>query len=213
MNVSGDVYEKFFVLSSQFVVLSFCLSACAPKAAIKPAFVMSKVHRVAVLPFDGNGGPSVANEFIRQLLANGFEVSDRTQGVDAVLSGAVTVYKPGDKLMVVLGHTTTVNGAGQTVDVANPVVSLNGSQVTAGSPSMPNSQIVAVNASVEVTAKLSHAASGNVIWGDEFSYEGLEVQDAVQVVVDSLVKSLHRMITQAGRTLPVKPVPVQGVKN
>jgi TolB-like protein len=200
------MYRKFFVLS-------FCLVGCAPKPAIKPVFAMSKVHRVAVLPFEGNGGSSVANEFIWQLLADGFEVSDRTQGVDAVLSGAVTMYKPGDKLMVVLGHTSTVNAAGQTVEVVNPVESLNGSQVMAGSHAVQNSQNVAVNASVEVTAKLTHAASGNVIWGDEYSYEGLEVQDAVQAVVDSLVKSLRRMITQAGGTLPIKPVSVPGVKN
>ena len=166
---------------------------------------MSKIHRVAVLPFEGNGGPAVTNEFIRQLLAAGFEVSDRAPGADAVLSGVVTVYKPGEKLMVVLGHTSTVNAAGQTVDVANPVVSLNGSQVTSKSPAfgVPSSQIVAVDASVEVTAKLTHSASGNIIWGDEFSYEELDVQGAVQAVVDSLVSSLHRVMTG---------VPVQGVQ-
>lgn len=149
-----------------------------------------------MLPFEGNGGSAIANEFIRQLLAEGFEISDRAQGVDAVLSGAVTTYKPGEKLMVVLGHTSMVNATGQTVDVANPIISLNSSPVTSESPAfgVPNAQIVAVSASVEVIAKLTHVASGNVVWGDEFSYEALDMKDAVQAVVDELVKSLRRAI-------------------
>jgi hypothetical protein len=157
----------------------------------------------------------VANEFIRQLLASGLEVSDRSKEVDAVLVGRVTDYKTGDKFMVFLGNTSTVNAGGQMVAVTNPVVSLGGAPITSKTAAfgVPHSEIIAVNATVAIAARLSYAAGGTVAWADEFSYEGLDIQDAVRAAVGGLVNSLRRVVPRTPGGLPVKPLPVEGRKS
>jgi hypothetical protein len=69
------------------LAIACLLGACAPRAAVvthKPAFDFAKIHRVAVAPFEGSGGPALTAEFVRQLLASGLQVSESRHGVDAV---------------------------------------------------------------------------------------------------------------------------------
>jgi TolB-like protein len=187
-------------------VLFFC-GCTGQKPLVKPLAEAPKIHRVAVLPFEGAGGEAVAHEFIRQLVANGFEVSDHVQNVDAVVSGRVNAYQPGDKMMIVLGKTSTVDTSGQLAEVANPVISLNGSQVTAQAPAygVPSAQLVATMARAEVGARLTPSGTTDALWADEYGYEGLDMAAVVQTTVDRLMKSLCARILPAIMTAPLKP--------
>ena len=166
---------------------------------VKPGYDFSKVKRISVQPFGGSGGDAMSNELVRQLVGTSLNVSEKKQGADALLVGAVTEFKPGDKLMVFLGDTPTTNSAGQTVVVTNPVVTLSGTQVTPQGSAMglPNTQVVSVSASVGVIARLVDAKTNDVVWSDTYSYEGLDIQSAMQAVISSLVKSLGRVVPAA----------------
>jgi len=166
---------------------------------VKPDYDFSKVHRVSVQGFGGQGSDAVTNEFVRQLVGTTLDVSERRQDADVILTGAVTDYRPGDKMMVFLGETNTTTPGGQTVIVNNPVVSISGTQVTSQGSAMglPNTQVLSVSASVGVIARLVDGKTGDVVWSDVYSYEGMDIQSAMQAVVGSLVKSLARVIPAA----------------
>lgn len=185
-----------------FCLLPICLSACAShNAAAKTAFDFSRIHRVAVLPFDGQGGDAVSNEFVRQLLAGGLQVTNRNKNVDAVLTGAVTTYKTGEKRVIFLGRVSVPAPDGQTVSVTNPVVSQMDTPMNpVGIENLPAAQIVSVNANVGVIAHLAEAATGRLIWAREYSYEGLDIQDTLQAVVATLAQSLRQAIPAMKKT-------------
>jgi len=50
---------------------------------------------------------------------------------------------------------------------------------------------------------LQEAATGNVVWVDEFSYEGLDLTMAQQAVVSFLTQSMLRILPNASRKSPV----------
>ncbi len=115
---------------------------------------------------------------------------------DAVLTGSVTDYKPSQKLMVLIGNTHRHGANGQTLVVTNPVVSLSGSEVTNEGPAfgLPDAQVISVSATVGVIAHVVDVRTGDVVWSDEFSYEGMDVQSALQATVSSLVGSLGKVM-------------------
>ncbi|HVO33211.1 MAG TPA: LptE family protein [Elusimicrobiota bacterium] len=186
-------------LAPPWPVALSALLACAACATKKPATAsidVSRIRHIAVLPFAGPGGPAVANEFIRELLAAGLSVSQSADEADAVLSGNVTDYRSNNKLMVYLGQSTLVNGAGQTLTASNPVVSTSGAPLNAKGSlfGLPNAQVVFIQSSVNVVAHLSHRSSGRVLWSDEFGYEGIDLATASQAAVDQLMQSFFRAI-------------------
>lgn len=199
MRLSLFMGPSFALFLFPFSLLLF--PGCANRMSVKADYDFSKVRRMAVPEFSGPGGDAVANEFVRQLVATRLEVTERREGADLVLSGAVTEFKPGDKLMVFLGDTTTVSPGGQTVVVTNPVVSLSGTQVTTQGAAMglPNTQVVSVSASVGIIAKLLDAGTGEAVWSDSYTYEGLDIQSALDAVVGAMVRSMGRVIPAARR--------------
>ncbi len=166
---------------------------------VKQGYDFSKIRRVAIQNFGGSGGEPIKNEFVRQLVGSSLSISEQRKGADVVLMGAVTDYKPGDKLMVFVGESRSLTPSGQTVVVTNPVVTLSGTQVTpqGAALGLPDTQILSVSASVGVIARLVDAQTGDVVWSDTYSYEGLDIQSAMQAVVSSLVKSISRVVPAA----------------
>lgn len=190
---SGEISVRKFLACYSLACCLLAWTGCATKVVVKPGFDFSKIHRVAVLPFEGPGGPTVTNEFVRQLLASGLDVADRARGVDAVLSGTVIDYRPNNPLMVFLGLASIPVPGSQPVVVTNPVVSAGGIQVTPKGTAfgLPNAQMVTVNVSVGIHARLSDSASGRAVWAQDYSYEALDAQGAIQAVASTLVKSLR----------------------
>jgi len=121
------------------------LTACAAKpAAVKPGVDFSRIRKISVASFEGAGGREVADEFVRQLLAAGLEVTDNRHAGDATLKGTVTSYTPARTLMVFLGKTTILAPGGQPLTVNNPILAPGSSQAVpqAAGLGVSNAQVV-----------------------------------------------------------------------
>lgn len=192
-----------------------CLGGCAPQAAVKPGYDFAAVRRLAVLTFEGEGGASVSDEWVRQLVRAGVEVVERQQldailrehsldteaapdalqragrllGVDAIVTGSVTEFLPAQRLLVFLDQ----KGATGTVVVTHPIVPLSGSSVRTTGPAfgLKGSEIVSVSATVASSARMVDAKTGGVVWASNYSYEGADTLSATEAVVTSFLNSLR----------------------
>jgi len=176
---------------------SLVLCACAvQRPAVQAKTDFSKIRRISVIPFEGAGGREVTDEFVRELVRTGLEVTDARHPGDAILGGTVTEYKPNNTLMVFLGKTTVMAPGGQPVVLNNPIVSPGGSQAVPESTATGarNAQVASVSAVVGVTARLSDASSGKVLWSGIYSYEGVDLQGALQPVVALMMQSMSRLL-------------------
>src|SRR5690348_940037 len=98
------------------------LAGCASNPSkVRSGFDFSKVKRVSIVPFQGNGGSEATNAFVRCLVHTGLEVTDEHHPGDLVISGVVTEYRTDKTSIVYLGKSSLVTPAGQTLDVINPV--------------------------------------------------------------------------------------------
>jgi hypothetical protein len=181
------------------LLAGFSLLACSQKNIVKPDTDTTKIHRIAVMEFEGAGGPAVTHEFIRQLVGTGLEVSSVKAGSDAVLRGSVNPYKPAEKLIVYLGNTLQALPNGQTVAVINPVVSSPGVPIvsTGSAMGVTTVQMVESSARLGVLAQLVDSRSARVIWTGAWEYESLDVPGVTQSIVTELLKSLARTVPAA----------------
>jgi hypothetical protein len=184
-----------FAMAGMAVFLSACTTTTTITAPRAP-YDFSKVKRISVTPFEGPGGSAATDEFVRQLLGTGLTVSDVKHSGDVVLRGTVTEYKANTPLMVFLGNTMLVTTGGQAVTVDNPVVAQTAAQSTAEgvAPGGHNAQVVSVMATVSVDVVLLDASSKILLWKGSQSYEGLELADALHVVIANLNQSLSKVI-------------------
>jgi hypothetical protein len=169
----------------------FLSAGCAPhRVVVNPAFDFSKVRRISVAPFDGPGGPAATDEFVKELVQTGMEVTDAKHPGDVVLNGSVTEYKPTMQLMVFLGND---------YPVITPA-----SQVTpeAAALGAHRAQVASVIATVGIQARLTDASTHNIVWADSYSYEGLDLPSALGAVVGSLTRSMKRAFPQMNKSKP-----------
>ena len=189
-----EALHKFLARSTLFFLLVF--TGCATtKTVVKRGYDFSNIKKVAVLKFSGNGGEAVANEFIRQFLASGIIVIDKssvetvdlkTIGADAVISGNVVEFNPSNKLLVFKEKGDIV--------ISDRVYPISGTTVipTGSAFGLEDANVFSVSASVSVSAKMTDTASGEVIWSDSNSYEALDINTAVGLVSSSSKKSLKK---------------------
>jgi TolB-like protein len=192
---------KAIILNSAILIGSLALCACATKPKlVNPSADFSKIHKISVVPFEGAGGREATDEFVRQLLAGGLEVTDDKHPGDAVLKGAVTSYNPAHTLIVFLGKTSVLEPGGQLLTVTNPVVSPGAAQVTPDvATGTQSAQVASVSAVVEVAARLTDASSGSPIWSGSYSYEALDMPLAIQTVIGNLAQSLGHILPALNR--------------
>ena len=186
-------------------LLSLIWTGCAPsRTVVKPGVDLSKIRRISVIPFEGPGGREVTDEFVRQLVGTGIEVTDAKHAGDGVLKGTVLEFKPATTQMVFLGNTTLVTAGGQTAVVNNPILSSESSHASPEGTAMglQNAQVASVSASVGVSAALLETSSGSPLWSGAFTYEGLDVQGALRVVVGALTQSLSGRVPQMRKGFP-----------
>jgi hypothetical protein len=193
---------KRTILNVMLVCGPWALGACAGRSVTyQPGVDLSKMKRVSVAPFDGPGGKEAADEFVRKLLAAGLEVSDVRHPGDLVLSGTVTDYKPTNTLMVFVGDTTLVGAGGQTIVVNDPVLSAGASQTMPEGAVMggQNPQMASVHSVAGAAARLVEASSGRPVWSGSFTYESLDIQAALQAVIEALTQSMSRVLPQMSK--------------
>ena len=188
---SRDLAGGRFPLSLVLLLpLSSLFFGCAAQpVVVNPAFDFSKVRRISVAPFDGQGGQAVSDELVRQLVGTGIEVTDARHAGDVVLRGSVIEYKTNNQLMVFLGDD-------------NPVVSPSSQATPEGIPlSAHKAPVASVLASVGIQTRLTDA-SNRIVWADSYSYEGLDLPTALGATVGSLMRSLKRVVPQMRKPKP-----------
>ncbi|MCX7716239.1 MAG: hypothetical protein N2Z73_02350 [Endomicrobia bacterium] len=172
--------------------ITFLFSCLTPRGTFYKSFDPQKLNVISVgefKPFGGyiSSGDMIRNLMIEHLLKRGFTVKEENSAdVEYVLTGSVTRFLPEKKYLVYTGTEK------QQVMIGGPLTEISGSYVyNIGSAfGIPNSQVVATNSTVGVSARLIEKKTGNVVWISSFVYEALTVETAADVVVNYLITSL-----------------------
>lgn len=182
------------------LLLCLGLLSCAPRVAIKSGYDFSRIKTILVevkstgQTIDVN--KIVANEFIRQLIQSGYSVrlyrSDEELPPDsAILSATVMefqpnrrylIYEPGVSSTTLLATPTTLELGGNNVYTFN----------VAGLSGLENSRVVISNATIGISANLLDGVSGEVVWSNYYSYDGLDIGAALSGAVGYLVRSIPK---------------------
>lgn len=180
-----------------FIILAASLFfGCASiRVAYKKDYDFSAIRVVKIGNFTSsarqpNSGAVIANEFIRQLLSAGYIVK-ATDGdsADVILEGNVTEYLPNNRYLI---QSNTQNGAAKEVVIVNQPVELSGTSAYNIGTTFglgENDRVVVSNATVGVAAYLKDTATGDVIWSNAYSYEGLDITTAMEGTVRYLLHS------------------------
>jgi len=178
------------------------LAGCASRMAVKKDYDFSKVRRIAVLDFEGEGSSGVVDMFILDLMRSGFDVVERSRissvlreqelggagrldpatvknigkvlGVDVLLAGSVSQFVPAQKRTIyfALGDTPVIIPGLYVVDKGDNYI------------------VYATDAEIGIGARLIDVETGSVVWAASDSYRGLSTDTALQGAVVSLVDAL-----------------------
>lgn len=195
------------------ILTGFILVSCATRVAVKKDYDFSGIKKVMVLPFKGEGviGEAVADEFTRQMVMAGIEVMDagvnvsdaadlivkaRELGVDAVIVGTVSRYKPDQSFLV---YREKSNG-GKSVVLGNPVIELGSDRVIkrSGISGDDDSFILFTSATLAVSSRMIDAAGGGVVWANSYTYEGLDVESSIGYTVRYFMNSIRPYWNELG---------------
>lgn len=193
--------KKIFFPAVFFLVLAACAS---PRAVIKKDYDFASVKTVKVGSFAAdaeysNSGSAVQSAFIRQLLAKGYRVKvDRNAETDVIIEGSITTYAPDKKYLVRLPeedrfHNRRDTRYVQPVIYTSDITEISGSTMYDLGPAFglgePN-KIMASNATVGVYAYMSDTKTGEIVWSDSYTYEGLDLSSALDGAVKYILRSL-----------------------
>lgn len=188
--------KKIFLPSAVFFVQALLvLSGCAsPRAVVKAGYDFSSIESVKVGRFTSdvnysNSGSAAQNAFISQLLSKGYNVKvGRDAEADAIIRGSVTTYAPDKKYLV----RTSDHNSYYTV-YTNDITEISGSTMydlgSAFGINEPN-KIMASNATVGIYAYMEDSATGEIVWSNSYTYEGLDLTSALDGAVKYILRSL-----------------------
>jgi hypothetical protein len=179
--------KEYFLL---FLISIF--SCVTPRGTFYKGFDPQKLNVIAVGDFkpygkESSSGEMIKNLVIEHLLKRGYTVKEKDSAdVEYILVGSVTKFLPEKKYLVYMGTDK------QQVMLSGPLTEISGSYVyNIGSAfGVPNSDVVATNSTVGVSARLIEKSTGNVVWTSSFVYEALTVETAADVVVNYLITAL-----------------------
>jgi hypothetical protein len=182
-------------ITAGWLFLSGCVT---PRGAYDPSYDFTRVHTIAVGDFSAsskrhpNSGSSIANEFIKQLLREGYSVRDDNGEADVILVGSVNEYLPNKRYLV--QHPRPDEHGNVVVVEQSQTVTLSGNSVYNLGPAFgtDDSQILVSNATVGISAYLKDAKTGRIVWSNSISYEGLDLNAAMEGAVRNLVLSLPK---------------------
>jgi hypothetical protein len=103
-------------------------------------------------------------------------------GVDALFVGTVAQSKESQSYVVTQPRHAVTGGV---TPVGGRTVVSEGSVL-----GVPNSQIVTTEAGAALVARMVDVKTGSVLWSASMSYEGFDVQSAMQSITDAFVQSL-----------------------
>jgi hypothetical protein len=185
------------------ITIFFCLALCfvascaIPRAAYQSGFDFSKVKTIQIgdfsaAPNQSNSGQIVSSEFIRQLLNSGYKVrTTESEGVDVILYGDVLEFQPNRRYLI----TDTSAGQSANVIITQPPIEVGGSNTyNLGSAFGlgDNNKVIVRNSTVGVSAFLKDKKTGEIIWSNSYTYEGLDLESALSGAVGYLARSIPR---------------------
>jgi hypothetical protein len=193
--------NKIFLPAVFFLVMSACVS---PQAVIKPDYDFTSVKSIRVGRFTSNtdysnSGSVVQNAFIRQLMAKGYNVKvGRDTQSDAIIRGSVTTYAPDKKYLIRFPEDDGFGHNAYPVIYTSDIMEISGSTMYDLGPAFglnePN-KIMASNATVGVYAYMEDTQSGEIVWSDSYTYEGLDLASALDGVVKRILRTLPSLNT------------------
>jgi hypothetical protein len=188
--------KKIFLPAVFFLVISACASH---QAVIKPDYDFSSIRSVRVGRFTSNtdysnSGSVVQNAFIRQLLAKGYNVkAGREAEADVIIRGSVTTYTPDKKYLIRLPEDDGFGRGMYPVIYTSDITEISGSTMYDLGPALglnePN-KIMASNATVGIYAHMEDSLTGEIVWSDSYTYEGLNLESALDGAVKRILRSL-----------------------
>lgn len=200
---------------SKTLPLLLLIACSGPQVAINPRADFTKIKRVAVATFSGTKGDTAADFLTHSLLKSGADVVERQRldallkelqwggtgileentakklgkilGVDAIFTGSVTTYSPAQGYLVFNPNTD------KTTIITDPVTPLAGTSVfpQGRAIGVSGADIITSAASVGLTARMVDVETGTVLWSAHNSYEGFDMDSAMEAVTSSFVKSLE----------------------
>lgn len=186
--------QKHRYIAFIIFITFFILSCASPRVAVKKDFDFSKIKTVRIGEFTSstsntNSGSVVANEFVRQLLDRGYSVkTSDTDASDVVIMGSVTEYFPNRRYLLI----NQENEDSQQTVVLQQQIEISGtSAYNLGSVfgMGDESKIVVSNATVGILAYLKDVNTGDVVWSSSYTYEGIDLQTALEGTVRYLLNS------------------------
>ncbi|MDR1195964.1 MAG: hypothetical protein LBL00_05760 [Endomicrobium sp.] len=189
--------NKIFLPAVFFLIMSACAS---PQAVIKPDYDFASIRSVRVGRFTSNtdysnSGSVVQNAFIRQLLAKGYNVKagGREAESDVIIRGSVTTYTPDKKYLIRLPEDDGFGRGAYPVIYTSDITEISGSTMYDLGPALglnePN-KIMASNATVGIYAHMEDSQTGEIVWSDSYTYEGLDLASALDGAVKRILRSL-----------------------
>ena len=174
------------------LLAALSLYACAPsRVAVKPGVDFSKIGTILIVEPERQDLRSITDEFARQLIFRGYAVrvgpEIKSGEADAVLQINVTQFTPDKKYLVQLNDDEK---GSRDILVVNPVTEISGRHVypSASAAGIEDAQIVVSNATVSLTARLLESAKREIWWSGAVTYEGLDLDAAVEGSVAALLK-------------------------
>ena len=199
-------------LISFAVVLFLFTPACVTnRAVVRSDYNFAAIKTVRVGNFasgtsDDNSGIIVQNAFMKHLMIKGYRVVvDPKLPADVLIEGSVTAFLPDKKYLIRGTDTTRTSGHGRgrgqgrgrgySSMYSNDVVEISGSNMYDLGTAFGlggNSKIMASNATVGIYAYMTDSTTGEVVWSDSYTYEGLDLSSALDGAVKYILRSVPK---------------------
>lgn len=166
------------------------ISSCASGPVYKQDYDFSKIKTAYVETSQGSNN-AIVNAIIKQLMIKGFNVKTTdSANVDIIVNCVVTEYQPSKKYLVRKPPEEHTRSARDIVIYNTDPIEISGSSVyDLGSAFGIDANIIASNATIGASLYIKDAKTGDVVWTNSYTYEGLDLSSAIDGVVRYILKS------------------------
>ncbi|MDD5020951.1 MAG: hypothetical protein PHR82_02300 [Endomicrobiaceae bacterium] len=168
------------------------VSSCASGPVYKQDYDFSKI-KTAYVESSQSSNNAVLNAIIKQLMIKGFNVKTTDSvDVDIIVNCVVTEYQPSRKYLVRKPpeeHNHTRSARDIVIYNTDPIEISGSSVYDLGSAFGMDANIIASNATVGASLYIKDAKTGDIVWTNSYTYEGLDLSSAIDGVVRYILKS------------------------